>query len=78
MRRKPLCGLMMVRNTVLIAQKKIGHGIMRKWDMSNGYYTVRSFKDRPIKSLYNSISDMGIGESFKYPLDTVRLVILCQ
>ena len=35
MRRKPLCGLMMGINTVLIAQKKIGHGIMRKWDMSN-------------------------------------------
>ena len=47
-------------------------------EKNNGYYTIRDFKNRPTKGLYDSISDMGIGESFKYPLDTVRLVILCQ
>jgi len=35
-------------------------------------------KDRPDESLYFTISDMDISESFKYPLDTVRLVIKCQ
>ena len=44
-------------------------------EKNNGYYTIRDFKNRPTKGLYDSISDMGNGESFKYPLDTVRL---CQ
>ena len=77
MRREPSLSYMTVHIIVLIVINPSLSGMLRQCYMreNDGYYTIRSFKNRPVKGLYDSISDMGNGESFKYPLDTVRL---CQ
>ena len=68
---------MMVHPIVFIVIHQNLSGTKKHYYMreNDGYNTIRDFKNRPIMGLYDSISDMGNGESFKYPLDTVRL---CQ
>ena len=39
------------------------HYYMREYN--DGYYTIRDFKNRPIKSLYYTVSDMANSETFK-------------
>ena len=34
-------------------------------EYNDGYYTIRDFKNRPIKSLYYTVSDMANSETFK-------------
>jgi len=76
-RGEPSLSYMMAHIIVLIVINPNLSGIVRRCYMreNDGYHPIRDFKDRPVKGLYDSISDMGVGESFKYPLDTVRL---CQ
>ena len=74
---EPSLSYMMVHIIALIVINPNLSGIVRRCYMreNDGYHPIRDFKDRPVKGLYDSVSDMGNGESFKYPLDTVKL---CQ